>query len=48
MDVSLAVGVAPKDYIVAITAVLGLPAELIHWTNPKTVGKYEPFTHPNI
>lgn len=48
MDVTLAVRVAPKDYVAAITAVLGLPAERVNWTNPKTVGKYEPFTHPNI
>lgn len=36
---------ALKDYVAAIAAVWQLPAEAIYWTNSKTFGKYESFTH---
>ena len=45
VDVTLMVGVAPKDYI---EAMLRLLAEVIYWTDCKTFAKYESFTHPNL
>lgn len=44
---SVTVRSALKDYVAAIAAVLQLPAEAIYWTNSKTFGKYESFTHHN-
>lgn len=41
MDVTDGVGVAPKDYVAAITL---QPSEAICWTDSETSGKYESFT----
>lgn len=46
LDVSLTVGVAPKDYNAVIVAgVSQLPAEAMCWTDSTTFGEYESFTH---
>lgn len=48
----LRVAVAPKDYvkdyIVDIADVSQLPAEAMCWTDSKTFGKHESFTHQNM
>ena len=45
VDITLTVRVAPEEYTAAM---LQLPAEAIYWTDSKTFGKYESFSHPNM
>lgn len=41
-------GVTSKDYITTIAALWRLPDEVSYWTDCKTFGSYESFTHQNI
>ena len=48
VDITLMAQVVPKDYTAAAAAVSQLLAEAIYWTNFKTFGKHESFTHWNL
>ena len=37
-----------KDYVGVIVAMSWLPAEVIYWTNSKTLDEYESFGHHNM
>lgn len=45
---TLMVVVAQKNDAAAIVAPSWLPAEVIYWTDSKTLGMYESFPHPNM
>lgn len=42
------VGVAPKDFIAAVAAALGRPADVIYCPESKTFAKHEIFPTPNM